>query len=320
MYKVLSYVTARTHGETMVVSSENKSIPQGEEHMNLPKEVAQVYSLWERIAHGSSEWLQDMDGELAYVAGGGEPLVYGNENSKIWQAMMRAAEQNEGMIAIAGITFALADLALMGDFYRYIHSAVSNEEAVSLHCIDERLVDDLNNVSAQVHEHCGACAATQASIEPWIEPGQTVEDLLLAELGGDAKQKIYDEMPNHVSLAILVDFHGDEAVVNEEKRAELRAAGALAFQVSLPVLRIEAFIRESALDDATADRLMNVLVQWNVQIARNIIGGDHNDLQAFADHALIIMDKRSVEDHPLVTALYEHIQTVPHGKELFVRE
>ena len=284
----------------------------------IHEEVAKVYSLWEEVVEHPIEWLQDMQGTLAYVAGGGLPLVFGDghsETSEIWDAITASAAEKQGTIEIAGIVFTLEELSLMGDFYRYI-----KKQGNTLHCIDERLADDLLSVENQVHEHCGACAATHGAIVEKLRSGAHVEDILLSELGeeGAGKQKIYNSMPNHVSLSVFIDFHGDEAVVDEDKRAQLRDAHALAFQVSLPVDLLTDHIEESQLSADQIRILLDVLVKWNVQIARNIIGGDHNQLQAFADETLFIMDKRNVEDHPLLEELQTRISQIAHRKELIV--
>ena len=99
---------------------------KGEVMSPVKEEVTQIYSLWEQIAQNPDEWLQDMQGELAYVAGGGLPLVFGDslseevEPSEIWEAIKAAAAEKQDTVEIAGIFFTLKELSLMGDFYRFI--------------------------------------------------------------------------------------------------------------------------------------------------------------------------------------------------------
>jgi len=125
----------------------------------LSKEAAVIHQQWEEIATKPQEWLQDIEGQLVFVAGGGLPLTFGSPDSEIWRSIESAAEKNGETINIAGISFTLAELRIMGDFYRF-----TKESGYSLHCIDERLEDDLGSLNNQVHEHCGACAASHAAI------------------------------------------------------------------------------------------------------------------------------------------------------------
>ena len=284
---------------------------------NLPEKVQKIHDFWQAAAENPNEWLQDIPGEIVFVAGGGLVLAFDNEDSEIWKAIVKAAEINNGFITIAGVNFALKELSLMGDFYRFIR-----ETGYSLHCIDERLADNLSAVEKQVHEKCGACAASHSAIGEYLENDNHVEDILLEELGEEilGKQNIYDSMPNHQSLVVFIDFYGDEAIVDEKNRKKIMEEIALPFQVSLPIFIIKNFLKTRGNNDNEKEMLLSALIKWNVQIARNIIGGDHNELKEFSDNSLFVIDQRAIEDIPIVSLLRELISDVEHSKEIIIKD
>lgn len=282
----------------------------------VPEVVLKIRKMWEEIRLHPAEWLKDLQGNIAFVAGGGLPLVFGNPESGIYKAMLAAMEQNDGKIEIAGVSLDREKIELLGEYYRFLRS-----QGYNLHCIDERLEDDLGHESHHVHEHCGACAATGDKIQIFLpEEGEvSVEDLLLRELNQQqGKQPIYQEMkPHHDSLTIFIDFAGDDAVVNEEKRVALRNGHALAFQVSLQVDMIKKFV--DTHPNVAIEQLAEVLVHWNVQIARNIIGGTHNALSGSADFTTLILDKRGVKPEGReIFHLLKNIFQVKHQAEIFI--
>ncbi len=295
----------------MVAKLEGKPMPK---EQTVSNEVKTVYQLWEQVQAYPQEWLADIPGQIVFVAGGGLPLTFASEDSQIWAAIEKVASETGGKLSIAGVEFSLRELGLMGDFYRFL-----KQDGYSLHCIDERLEDDLGNEAKQVHEHCGACAASHTVIGAHLN-GANVEDLLLKELGEEilGKQRIYNSMPNHDSISIYIDFHGDEAVIDENKRTQLRNNHALAFQISLPVNKIEVFLAERGTSVAEREMLLGVLVKWNAQIARNIIGGSHNEMQKFANQTVAIFDQREVNTHQLVASLKELISDVQHDREIVI--
>lgn len=205
-----------------------------------PHEILTIYNKWAEISKRPNEWLQDLSGEVAFTAGGGLVTLLGDENSEVWQAVKESSKN--GMFEMAGITFSTHGLQLMGDFYRFIQ-----DQGVVFQCVDERLENILASKQhrTEVHCHCGACAALHASVKDVTDIAD-MEAHVQAELGQSQlkKQDIYNTMPNHDTVSILVDFHGDDAVVNEQKRAQLRAIHALPFHASLPVQQIEAFIKQ----------------------------------------------------------------------------
>ncbi len=300
----------------MSVSGEKEGEVQMQGHDQISSEViTNIRAMWERIKAAPQEWLQDLDGSLAFVAGGGLPLVFGQSESKIYQAMSQALESNGGDINIAGVVFKEAEIKVLGDFYRFLQ-----QKGYNLHCIDERLEDDLGNEDRQVHEHCGACAASHAAIEKFLGGEMHVEDLLLVDLGETkiGKQQIYESMPHHESLTVFIDFAGDDAIVDEAKRTLLRENHALSFQVSLPEKMIQEFLVQAG--DSIKDSFLNALVKWNVQIARNIIGGDHNHLKQHASQTIFVVDKRGTDASELVFALMNRINEVQHAEKIIIED
>ncbi|MCC6711245.1 MAG: hypothetical protein IT416_02740 [Candidatus Pacebacteria bacterium] len=279
---------------------------------NLPKVVEEVYKTLEKVKENPEEWLTDVASQLIFVAGGGLPLTFGSNDSKIWQALTVQAAENNGIVKVAEIDFSLRELSLLGEFYRGIRG-----DGYSLHCIDERLKDDLESINKQVHERCGACAAIQAVVGDRLA-GDQVEDLLLVELGEEVfgKQAIDDSMPEHDSLSVFIDFHGDEAITDKVKRANLKNKHALVFQVSLPVKVISRFLEFRNEDQ---DLLLSALVKWNIQIARNIIGCGHNKFQKYSKETIFILDEREVADNQLISRLQQLISDVDHKKELIIK-
>jgi len=279
-----------------------------------------IQSIWQEIADQPDGWLMDLEGQLAYVAGGALPLVFGREESKIWQSLVLEFSKNQKKLVIAGVEFDQIDLELIGEFYRYIKSTGKLVNRKTFHCIDERLADELGSLDLQVHEHCGACQAVHQVVGHSLPEGTTVEDCLLSEVEEKylGKQKIYSGMPEHCSIVILIDFQGVDTFAREDGRVLLRDHGALPFQVSLPVKEIHEFIKSHQLDSDKQDQLLKALVNWNVQIARNIIGGEHNRLRELADQTIMVFDLRQA-DYLLADKLIRQVKLVAHGEEIFIR-
>lgn len=290
---------------------------------SVPKEIEQIYYYWDGIEYNPEEWLSDLEGKLAYVAGGGLPLVFGETDNVIWQAMEKALNSTEGKsLNIAGIDFTKLDFEVLGDFYRFIQS-----KDHSLHCIDERLEDDLKTTNTQVHECCGACAAMHSVIQEFLPERSHVEDLLLESLGlgSVGKQKIYDSMPNHESVTIFVDFSGDDAIADPQKRQDLRKIGGLAFQVSLPADLIQEFININNMSLEAQEQLISVLVKWSAGIARKIIAGHHNNLHQHESHTQLVIDRRGIKEQTAeVKKLTDKVQAVlfelvPHSRVVNIK-
>ena len=141
--------------------------------------------------------------------------------------------------------------------------------------------------------------------------------MLLARSHLDEKQEIYADMPDHRSITILIDFNGANVLLGDE-RERLRALGSLPFNVSLPAKLIKEYLDQSEVDQ---DSLLAALVKWNVQIARNIIGGDRNELRPVADKTIFVLDKRGTnEDRLVAEALINLVSAVEHGETIEIQE
>lgn len=265
--------------------------------------VAMIESItkeWERIV-SNPEVLTDLsEKKVAFAAGGGLVKQFGNEQSVIWKTLKSKAV--EGKTSVAEVEFSVTELENIGSFYRFLA-----DKGFNFHCIDERLEGDEQHLHDEVHNKCGACAAVAGA-----SGLENVEDLLLDELGQKVKQEVYGDMPNHESLAILVDLRGADVVLGQ-LREGLKAKKALPFNVSIPLEEVSEWADQTGNDGR---ELVTSLVKWNVQIARNIIGGHHNELHQLQDQTLQIVDTRGVSDNPLKTAAFNALDQVQHGRQL----
>ncbi|MFZ5376486.1 MAG: hypothetical protein ACOZAN_02340 [Patescibacteria group bacterium] len=195
-----------------------------------------------------------------------------------------------------------------------------NIHGYKLHCIDERLDNNRAYLLAEVHGECGACAALQKSLSSFLGGDiWQVEDKLADEIvakGCTIKQPIFKDMHHlHTSVVIWLSFGSVQVVADDEQRNQLRQTSSLPFRVSLPLFLIKAFLENQLGNGQRSfdlDGLLRVLVKWNVQIARNIIGGDHNSLNEFADKTVFVFDQRNVasEDHLLVDKVEQLVAAV----------
>lgn len=223
--------------------------------------------------------------DTAFVAGGALPLCFGVSDNQIWTKMTESAQ--ESRLNIAGIEFSLAELEQMGYFYRWLSG-----RGKVLRCIDERLDEEIN-VNAQVHCECGACNAVKAA----TSSAEDIEALLASQQGlsEQDKQPLLPGMPNHKAMTILIGLGPKGEAVKPDLRNEQKTNGTLAFNVSLPLELIGQYCKEQNVDQKA---LLTTLIRWNVQIARNIIGGNHNDLQELANDTIVAVEtaRQSADD------------------------
>lgn len=285
------------------------SVVENGEKSNHPENSAMVIDVinnaWQEIIADPDQLTDLSTQNIVFCAGGGLALRFGEPESGIWKAMEASAQK--GLLKVAGIEFKIEDLKILGDYYRFLKG-----QGFNFHCIDERLEGDEQHLCDEVHKSCGACAAVGNASNL-----QNLEDLLLSELGQKAKQEIYSDMPDHESLVILVDLHGSDVVLGE-KRNELKGRKALPFNVSLQLDHIRGFLESRPEVDSS--QLVNTLVLWNVQIARNIIGEHHNKLHASADDTIIVLDTRGVVQDSHYDEFEKAINNVPHGRLMEIGE
>jgi hypothetical protein len=304
---------------------EEATLIQPESSAEFISTPEKVVSVWEKVVQNPDEWLinlleNEVDQRIAFVAGGGLPLLFGAENG-LWNDIQLSL-QNE-TITIAGIDFTAAELASLGRFYRFMNGA-----GISLHCIDERCIDDTNHAGIQVHEHCGACAAVAAAIEARIGKKIDVETFVYEHLPNDGqneKQPIHPEMQEaHASMVVLVDLSGAD-VVKSDARNALRKYDALPFNVSLPLDMIQnyidLFVMPKEEREVEIEQLITALVKWNVQIACNIIGDHHNELREHAEEMRIVVDVRET-DGPVKDLKKRFLETplMMNSQKLFITD
>lgn len=270
----------------------------------LQQIVAGIKELWSEAVKKPEANLEDLSKEtrILFAAGGGLPLLFGEENNEIWKAMVEKGKADGGKLNIAGVEFGLDELSKMGEFYRRLHN-----QGFVLHCIDERLSDDIAHREKEVHEHCGACAALQGT----LDFGASIEDLLqqILKQGELGKQPLREGMEaEHDSLVILVDYIGSH-VVARDKRAMFQERHALPFNVSMPLSLIEEWAAERSAD---AGQLLDTLARWNVQIARNIISG-HNALNQAEEQMVVVKYVGEARESTLFAAADQTVDSVPAG-------
>ena len=287
----------------------------------IPKKVV---SVWEHIVQNPEKWLIDLlknnlDQKIAFVAGGGLPLLFGSDNG-LWRKIKQSMSGEE--IQIVGVNFTATELTTLGNYYRFM-----NTEGISLHCIDERCIDDTDYADVQVHEHCGACAAVAESILQSSNEIIDVETLVYDYLSNHdqkSKQPINPKMLEaHNSMVILIDLSGAD-VVRQEAREAFRIQGALPFNVSLPLDMVQGYIDQLVMNETEIEhevaRLMSTLIKWNVQIACNIIAGHHNSLHGYAPQTLFVVDERQ-SDGPgehLKKYILKALATIEHGETVTI--
>jgi hypothetical protein len=277
------------------------------ERMNMEEVKKQVLQAWEDIVAHPEKLTDLSERKVVFVAGGGLPSRFGLPagESEIWDELSQRAV--DGAVEIAGVKFTLDELTLLGEFYRFLRDTKN----MSLHCIDERLVDDVAHSSQEVHDKCGACAAVAAAAGI---PGN-IEGKLKQELHQELTQGVYEDMPDHESMTILVDYHGADVVL-DKNREDLKEKKALPFNVSLPLHLISEWAETTGKD---AQVLIPILTKWGVQIARNIIEGHHNTLHEAATDTIIVTDQRQVSKHPLLASAQAALNTVQHGHQLQIQ-
>lgn len=249
---------------------------------NLEETRVEVTQVWDDIAQ-NPDYLTDLsEQQVVFCAGGALTLHFGDAESPIWQGMLETMEDDT--VIVAGVEFTRKELEAVGSFYRWMHAEPNN---FSFHCIDERLEGDEDHLHDEVHVGCGACAAVGAATGL-----ENVEDMLLELSGDGVKQDIYADMPDHVSMVVLVDLHGADVVLGE-KRQELKDKKALPFNVSIPLAKVGEYV---VATDKPYQELVYGLVKWSAKIAQNIIKGGHNELQPLAKDMLLVVDTRDLPE------------------------
>jgi hypothetical protein len=121
----------------------------------------------------------------------------------------------------------------------------------------------------------------------------SIEDQLANELGeGDTiqeKQNLIEGTENgHQSLGISVSFDETPLIVKQDHTAK-QLDGALMFNVSFPIAKIEAFLasQDWSGDEAEVSDFLTTLIDWNPVIARGIIGS-HNAYKDAADQTRVM--------------------------------
>lgn len=221
---------------------------------------------------------------LGFFAGGGLVDLFGAEN-EVWQGLEAVAESGE--VEIAGIHFSLDELALVGEFSRWLGG--------TKHCIDERLSEKPEYQEVEVHVHCGAAGAVAAALGRDLT-GERVENLVLKVKDAHEKQPLLEGTEaEHRSIAVYLDVSGEGRAFKPELRPAMNVQSALAFHTAVAVEKAQEFLTERD-EVGRLGELLDVLYRWNVQIAVNIIQGGHNEFRQVAqkEGMIFLVDQRGV--------------------------
>lgn len=281
-------------GKPLIVDSSDTQ-QQLIEWRNMQEETSRQFLV--RMAENPHEFIENFEG-IMFCAGGALVLEFGDDNSDLWPEILACADEH-GSVEIAGVTFEVDNLAMMGDFYRWLA-----QKGIILHCIDERL-DEGKHTGSQIHCECGACGGIDKLLMSRFKKSQKTEERLAANkdyVPEDAeKQPLLPGMPHHASRAIHVSISDKTSAPKSSVRSLMKENDALTFNVSLPLGLMKDFCQETSNDYQT---LVETLVKWNVQIAKNIIDGDHNDLGAHRAQTLLLLNQLDGQpDKELVDAL-----------------
>jgi hypothetical protein len=271
-------------GATMPSAAETKGHAKGQNEAFATRRIFDtVFAYLQEVQERPENYLTSLG--LGFFAGGGLVDLFGEDN-EVWKGLGAVAES--GRVEIAGIHFSLDELALMGEFSRWLGG--------TKHCIDERLHETLAFKSVEVHEHCGAAGAVAATLGGDLT-GEWVENRVLEVKGvKDAREKqalLEGTEAEHRSIAVYVDLSGEGRAFKPELRQAMNDQDALAFHAALPVAKAQEFLAKKD-EPKRLEELLSVLYRWNVQIAVNIIQGGHNEFREVAEEEgmIFLVDRR----------------------------
>lgn len=253
---------------------------------------------------------------LIHVSGGGIPLLFGNEQSNIWQAVVETASNNGGQIEFAGVTFSLDELKLLGEFYRFLR----DKKKKSFTCIDDRLKvgqDGHDPKTCFIHEGCGAAGAIDATIKEALSSlisDTTVENLAVEELGQEKKQPLVEDMREaHETSVILITFGSNGQAVNPDRFDDFRDNNALPMNATIPLELVEDFISYIVSLDPVVnhshkrEELLSVLFKWNVDIAKAVINNKKHNHNGGAENILVVAHCPGELGHQSINVLRRYL-------------
>ncbi|MFZ5376229.1 MAG: hypothetical protein ACOZAN_00990 [Patescibacteria group bacterium] len=85
----------------------------------LSPKLVPIYDLWAKISQEPNKWFVDAPGKLLFSAGGVLPIVFGDNDSQIWQEVEKVFVSGQENFAMAGVSFTKNELLLLGEFYRF---------------------------------------------------------------------------------------------------------------------------------------------------------------------------------------------------------
>lgn len=268
---------------------------------------------WAEIQNKLPDHSVELENVL-HVAGGGLPLVFGDEQNEVWQKIAKSAD-SEGNVIIAGIKFSLKELSLIGEFYKFAKGLGYN-----FHCVDERLDEQHERKDSYIHEQCGACGAVQRLIQQSVGGVDLqVDDYLVETLNQPGKQGLLASQgllanteTTHSSSTYMVTFANHARVMKSGTIDALRDAGALAMNITIPLGLINEFYKEKSKTDsplASENVVCELLQRWNIGISRAVIGSTHNDQRDLIGRELLISNFANGADDNTARRVNSDIRT-----------
>jgi len=230
---------------------------------------------------------------VLHVAGGGLPLIFGKEENEIWQKIIESAGE-AGVVNIAGIKFSIEDLKLIGEFYNFV-----KKKGYNFHCIDERLDERHELNSSCVHDHCGACGAVQVLIQESLGISLPVEDNLVETFDLPGKQGLIEGTEEEHSTSTIAVTYADHAATLKDYLIPLfMEKKALSMNITIPIDLIRNFYEEKSKTDSSitsTSPVYELLIRWNIGIARAVIGGIHNTERNIVGQELLVSNYYGAE-------------------------
>lgn len=268
---------------------------------NVENPFQKAIDTWNHIVKNPDEYIIKPKKPRRFRAAFGDGIgLFGGKNL-IWDRLnIKGKTDYNSNLEIAGVNFTIGELKSIGDFYKYL---VKTYQAKGV-CIDERIDLNAKHNDSGIHEHCGAAAAIGQVIGT---TGDQVENIAKEKLFEDYKAELITGMEKeHESLSVLIDFTENFYNLNPNQNNKLRNNAALPFQISLPLKAVESFANKHHM---SAPDLLHSLLKWNLQIAINIMKGDHNAYHDVVkdNHKGIIVTTIGKDNHPLLNVFNDYL-------------
>jgi hypothetical protein len=241
---------------------------------------------WAKMLSKHSEHMMPLD-KILHFSGGGLILLFGDAatQNQIWSGLVEAAAKNRGNVEIFGVSFSLSELSMLGDFARFAYGL-----GYKFHCIDERLDEDGQHDDCLIHESCGAIGAVQEAIFVATGGKTDVEAEAMETFQQPVEQHFASEMSatRHETATIYVTYGTNGQCIQPKLRTQIREQNALPMNVTIPIELMAKFVK-ARNGVVSLKSLQELVVKWNIGIARKVIGDEHNSLSEMAKEVGVLL-------------------------------